>query len=137
MAMVKCLYCGMQFDREKIECVKLGRRYAHVECAANQGKRHMIHEKMNQVCAGEYSRAKVNSQINNFIAQGISEDDILLTLNYWFDVRKEDPAKANGGIGIVGFVIDDAKRYYNNLNKASRVNANINIKDYLDNLKER
>lgn len=39
MAIVKCLYCGEQFNREKIACVKIGRRYAHEKCANQQDKK--------------------------------------------------------------------------------------------------
>jgi hypothetical protein len=35
--MVKCYYCGEKFDRDKVACVPIGRRYAHLDCAKAHG----------------------------------------------------------------------------------------------------
>ena len=35
-AYVKCLYCGVTFDRLKEPAIKIGRRYAHEACYYQQ-----------------------------------------------------------------------------------------------------
>ena len=39
-------------------------------------------------------------------------DDIARILVYWYDVKKADPARAGGGIGIVPHIYKEALKYY-------------------------
>ena len=44
--------------------------------------------------------------------QGMSYDDIFLVVQYWYDVKKSDPAKSGGGVGIVSYIKDEALTYW-------------------------
>lgn len=44
-----------------------------------------------------------------------SADDICNAIRYIYDVLAKDPKDAHGGIGLVPFVIEDSKRYYEKL----------------------
>lgn len=54
-------------------------------------------------------------QLGKFRREGYTDAGILLTLKYWFEVRQEDIDKANGGMGIVPYVYQDAQRYFHKL----------------------
>ena len=54
-------------------------------------------------------------QISKFRREGYTDVGILLTLKYWFEIKQGDIAKANGGMGIVPFIYQDAQRYYHSI----------------------
>lgn len=61
----------------------------------------------------DYDQFKVREQITEIaIKPGIKLTGIAATLRYWYEVKGADPSKANGGIGIVPHIYEDAKKYY-------------------------
>lgn len=113
---VICKYCGKTFDSDKEEFIKEGPRYIHKKCYNNkqneEGYRIKIHDFMRQLLQDSYSKYKIDKQIKEFVADGKSISGIYKTLNYWYNIKKADTSKANGGIGIVPYVYSDAKKYY-------------------------
>lgn len=70
------------------------------------------------------------TQISRFRQKGYTYQGQLLTLKYFFEVKKSPITKANGSIGIIDFVYDEAKAYY--LAQAKRADAvNAAIKEQL------
>lgn len=112
---VKCKYCGIEFDKDITEYVPVSNRYAHKKCyEKNQEKEkyvELIHQKIKSVCGNTYLKTKVSKQIKTFTENGISEREIYNTLIYWYDVKKNSPEEAKGGIGIVPYVHVDASKY--------------------------
>ena len=51
-------------------------------------------------------------QWDNYLQQGKRAKGIYLTLRYFYDIKKGDKNKANGGIGIVEYVYDEAGKYW-------------------------
>lgn len=116
-APVKCVYCGKYIYRDdEFDYSPVGTRYAHDSCirrvTIEADGRNAIHEKVKDICGTEYSRSRVEKQIDQLLDNGRTLDGILKTLDYWFDVKHGDPSKANGGIGIVDFVYGEAMGYY-------------------------
>ena len=114
--LVKCLYCGKSFDRDEEPFDMVGNRYAHVECIAKHQKtqeyKDKIHQKMKDLCGEEYSAARINKQIKQFEEDGLNVKGIYKSLIYWYDVKKNNPSQANGGIGIVPYIYNDVRKYY-------------------------
>jgi hypothetical protein len=52
-------------------------------------------------------------------------------LIYFYEVQGNDKKKANGGIGIVPFVYQDAYNYHYNLWLAKERNRNKNIQEFI------
>ena len=50
---------------------------------------------------------------------------MLGTLVYWYEIKNAPLDKANGGIGIVPYIYEQAKEYYAKINEANSLNANI------------
>lgn len=55
------------------------------------------------------------TQMSKFKNQGYTYKGQLLTLKYFFEIKKSDLKKANGSIGIIPFVYSDAQKYYQNI----------------------
>ena len=54
---------------------------------------------------------KIKKQLLQYQREGKSYSDIYMTLQYWYDTKGADPEKANGGIGIVGYIYNEAKEW--------------------------
>lgn len=80
---------------------------------------------------GQYSEecpvSKWNiTQMQKFRTQGYPYRGQLLTLQYFYDIKKHSIQKSNGSIGIIPFVYDEARLYYNTqAKKAEQVSAAI------------
>lgn len=66
---------------------------------------------------GQHSEEKPVSdwnitQMQKFKAQGMPYRGQLLTLKYFFEIKKNKVEKANGSIGIIPFIYGEAKHYY-------------------------
>lgn len=121
MKIVKCLYCGQPIDRDKEKCQRVqSRRYAHLTCHApkpgvDEALTTEIMEYCKEIFGPEADYGHIGSQIKKYVADGKTRQGILLTLKYWYGVKKNSTDKSNGGIGIVPYVYDDAKKYWNSV----------------------
>lgn len=79
-----------------------------------------------------YINAKVRKQINMYLDDyNYSYSGILKALIYFFEVKGNPIDKANGGIGIVPWIYNDAYNYYYNLWLANQKNEDKVIEDYI------
>ena len=62
-----------------------------------------------------YSPYKVEMQIDNFLNEGWTMDELGQAVWYTFCYKKNDPAKSNGGIAYINYVREEAKRYMEQL----------------------
>lgn len=133
---VKCRYCGEYFDKENTPCMNNGTWYYHKECYEKKKKedenkekkkeyKEKIHKKISEVCGDSYLKAKVNKQIKQFVEEGMKESGIYNTLVYWYDIKNNSPANANGGIGIVPYVYKEAADYWIKNNLRKKINDNL------------
>ena len=135
MKKCKCVYCQEVFDRDKEPWTQVSeRRYAHKECAEkNQialSKQEQDYNRLvdyiEKLFGTGYVSAKIAKQIKDYrTTYGYSYSGILGTLVYWFEVKKMPLDKANGGIGIVPYVYEDAKTYFNRIYTAQTLNSNV------------
>lgn len=135
-AIVKCLYCGVQFDRLAEPCVKIKTRYAHEQCAKEHEEK-IPQEKKDEEALKDYIKEKfkenanwalINKQLKTYISSGdYTYKGILKTLQYWYDLKHNDISKAKGGLGIIPYVYGQALDYYYNLYLAQQVNEGKDI----------
>lgn len=120
---VKCPYCGKTFDRDKIDdYVQINsRRYAHSQCHIEHLAQLSQEEKDLQALEAYIKKIlntdtlgiKVKKQISDYHTnQHYSYSGILKALIYFYEVKGNSTDKANGGIGIVPYVYQDAYNYY-------------------------
>lgn len=142
-----CKVCGVKFDREKIQAVFAGaRRYAHQTCMPNgelvpmpQIDKDLVAliEYAKNLLGNDYNAARVKKQIKDFKEEyGYSYSGMLKSLVYFYEVKGNSKEKANGGIGIVPFVYNDAYNYYLGLFQAAQANKNKDLNKHVAHIKE-
>lgn len=140
MAHVKCPGCALRFDRSKVECIHYKNRYWHIDCynlminkiAADEKDLKELEEYIKKLFKIEYVSARIRKQIKdmkesyNFTYSGIQK-----SLIYFYEVRQNSLDKANGGIGIVPYVYEDAKKYFYTIYMAQTQNISKNIESFV------
>lgn len=137
---VICLYCKKKFDTDIEPFIKPNStRYAHVECheQATAAKtqedkdREALEAYIKQLFNIEVLDAKIRRQIKQYITEyNYSYSGILATLKYAFEVKHNSVEKANGGIGIVGYLYQEAFRYNYNIWLSQQKNEDKVIDEY-------
>ena len=125
--LVKCFFCGKQFDRDKVEWIQVNsRRYAHKKCETTQIEK-ADKELEDKIALVAYLQKVfnvdgrlnpvLNAQLKKFIEQyNYTYAGILKALKYFYEVKDQSAsAQKFTGIGIVPYVYDDAQKYYYNL----------------------
>lgn len=133
--LVKCFYCGQTFDANTEPFAKpRANRYAHAACH-DKAESNKTQEERDYEALVEYIKAlfgnpnpRVWKQLKEYKDEyGYSYSGILKTLIWWYDIRHNDIEKANGGIGIVPYVYNDACDYYYALYLAQIANEDKDI----------
>ena len=79
----------------------------------------------------DYVNQRIRRQINDFIKEyNYSYSGIRKSLAYFYEVKGNPIDKANGGIGIVPYIYQDAYRYYYSLWEAKQKNQSKDIESY-------
>lgn len=139
--MVKCFYCGEIFDASTTPYVKPNsRRYAHKTCAQTAEENKTQEEKDRQLLENYIKKLfgincispKIKKQIETFRKDNnYSYTGMYKTLKYFFEIKGNSIEKANGGIGIVPFVYDEAYLYWRALWEARERNEQIDIGKFI------
>ena len=124
--MKKCLYCNKMIDLDIDDAFKVGvgTRWAHKECyekyfSADDQWIDKLYAVL-KVAFGNYDFQKIERQRISYIKQGLTNKDIYNALNYWYIVKNKSIEKANGGIGIVPYIYEDANEYFKSIEKSSQ-----------------
>lgn len=139
MSKVKCLYCGQFFNWEQEPYIKVGRRYAHAACSKPKKEKvveeehldsyHQIMDFMRDHFGADANYPLIQKQLKTFLEQKYTYNGIYKSLVYYYDVLKSSTEKGNGGIGIVPYVYEEARKYYlaewtaNKNNKNKQINT--------------
>ena len=144
---VICTKCGVRFDRDVIQAVKDGgRRYAHYTCKPDgelvplpqkDPDLTALEEYIDKLLGKEANKARINKQIKEYTTEhNYTYSGILKSLVYFYEVKGNSIDKANGGIGIVPFVYQDAYNYYYDLFLAKNRNDNKNVQEITSKVRE-
>ena len=125
---VICLYCNEKFYREDVEFEQVGRRYVHKKCSDLINDLFVL---LGNKLGESFSPTKVKTQVGKLTKEGYSLQDIYDTMYWWYETKKGDPAKANGGIGIFSYVYPDFINYKNHKEKIANLNKDKKIEDYI------
>lgn len=133
--MVKCKYCGIQFDRNAEPFVAVGgRRYAHKACAEKHDEGLSQEERnyaeleayIKELFQESYLNAKVKAQIKNFKKEyNYTYSGMLKTLKWWYQIKGNSVDLARGGVGIIPYVYNEALNYYYTLFLAQNANKDL------------
>ena len=138
---VTCVYCKKKFDRDKLPFVQIStRRYAHKECAEQEDQR-LFKEEADKIALEnyiiqllkiDYVTPRIRKQLNTYAEQyGYSYSGMHKALVYFYEIKGNSIEKANGGVGIIPYVYQDAYNYYYALWEANQANQNKEIETYV------
>lgn len=146
--MVKCAICGEQFNRDKIQAVRISaRRYAHHKCKPDGELVPLEERDPDLVKLEEYIKIlmkedfigpRVRKQIKDFQEQyNYSYSGMLKSLIYFYEVKGNSKENADKyGIGIIPYVYKDAYNYYYDLFLAQSRNQTKDIATFTSKIKE-
>lgn len=137
---VKCYYCGKQFDTNEKEYIKVNsRRYAHKKCSEEK-EQTLSQEQKDKIELEEYILKlfkvdfippRIQLQIKKYIEENkYTYSGMRKALIYFFEIKGNSIDKANNSIGIVPYIYDKAKKYYFELWQAQQKNKDIQAIDY-------
>lgn len=132
MSKVKCLICGEYFDKDKENSIKIKNRYVHDNCYENteEGQKYKLENYILNLFGIEKISPLIKKQIENYYNEKkYSYLSILFTLKYFFEIQNGDVTKAKG-IGIVPYVYEDAKKYYEHLTKVLKETENLKVPEF-------
>lgn len=123
------------------------RRYAHKACAevAEQNKtkeqkdKELLENYIKSLFGISSITPKIRKQIDTFHNgkdYNYSYSGMYKTLRYHFEIKKGSIEKANGGIGIIPFVWNDALVYWRALWEAQQQNKDVEIQNFVLPVKE-
>ena len=143
---VTCVYCKQRFDRDKFPFIQVSqRRYAHQECSLTEDQKKSKEEQdkidlenyIIKLLKIDYIDARVRKQIKQYKEEyGYSYSGIHKALKYFYEVKGNSTEKANGGIGIVPYVYQNAYNYYLAIWQAQQKNQDKVLQDYTPKVKE-
>lgn len=135
---VKCIYCGKQFDRDKIPFIQVvNRRYAHKECVEKQDKSIIQEEKdreefyqiVKSIYGKDYNFIMIDKQATSYIKQyGYTWSGMTKCLNWFYNINHGSLEEGHGGIGIIPYIWNDVYKYYYDLYKAQEKNEKIELR---------
>ena len=126
----------MQFKRSEEKFIYHKNRYYHAVCFGEKAKidktkdkllayiERLLHKKIDY---------KINNQLKNYVQKGMSHEDIYNALYYFYEIKNNSIAKANGGIGIVPYVIDESREFFKN--QKEKIQKTANVKPITENRK--
>lgn len=141
MHKVKCVVCGEEFDRDKIEAVLVSpRRYAHATCISKERIQEIKQDQneydktaqeyeelenyVRKLFGDNYIDVKVKRQIMEYRQNySYTYTGMLKSLIWFYDIKKNPKDKANGGIAIIPWIYKDAMAYYYTLYVAEQNNS--------------
>lgn len=133
--LVICPYCKLKFDADKEPYVKPNsQRYAHKICYENflnkqqaeETDRDKLINYIRKLFGTQVINPKIWKQLKQYTEEyGFSYSDILNALIYAFEIKHNDISKAQGGIGLVPYVIQDSRKYFNDISSSNKKNESI------------
>ena len=119
---VKCPYCDKYFHRELEEYVQVNKtRYAHKACyerhtaemTQEERDKEILEKFIKQLFQIDTISQKIKTQIKDYHEnKKYTYSGIYKSLVWFYQIKKNPIEKANGGIGIVPYVYEDARAYY-------------------------
>ena len=114
---------GIEDDEMLVGATNHGNRTWHDECWNNRHKKAEQEDKEKKlredilITARKYlgssaNEKLINQQMDRYKSEGKKYQGIKLTLDYWYGTQGGTPGKANGGIGIVDFIYNEAAQKY-------------------------
>ena len=109
--MPKCPFCNNEVKEEEAIFNTKTKRYYHPQCYDILLERKNLCDYICNLFGYKKPSVKAYQQMSSYYDRGVSYADMLLALKYFYEVKKGDISKSQGGIGIVPYILDEAKEF--------------------------
>jgi hypothetical protein len=140
---VTCAYCQKPMSKKDPDCIMIGNnKYVHRACQTLEEKREktdreQLEDYIKDLFGTTYIDPRVRAQIKKFVEEyNYTYSGIRKALIYHYEIKGGDKTKANGGIGIVPYVYQNAYNYYLAIWQAKQKNQDKVLHDYVPQVKE-
>ena len=140
---VTCAFCKKGLSKKDPDCVMLNNnKYVHKACqeleeSREKTDREKLEEYIKELFALSYIDPRVKAQIKKYIEEyNFTYSGMQKALYYFYEIKGGDKSKANGGIGIIPYIYQDAYNYHYNLWLAQQKNKDVKVQLYVPKVKE-
>ena len=141
---VVCKFCKNHMSRKKDpSCIMISEGvYAHKGCLELEQARELtdkekLDEYIKKLFNMEYVSPHAQRQIKQYAKEyNFTYSGMLKALQYFYEIKGNSIDKANGGVGIIPHVYQNAYNYYYNLWLAQQKNESIDVSKYVPKVKE-
>ena len=109
--MPKCPHCNNEVKEEDAIFNTKTKRYYHEQCYNILLDRKTLVDYVCELFNYKKPSVKIYQQMSHYYERGISYKDMLLALKYFYEIKKGNINKSQDGIGIIPYVIDEAKEF--------------------------
>ena len=109
--MPKCPHCNYEVKEEDAIYNTKTKRYYHEFCYNELLERKKLCDYVCELFNYKKPSVRIYQQMANYYERGVSYTDMLLALKYFYEIKKGDINKSQGGIGIIPYVLDEAKEF--------------------------
>ena len=109
--MPKCPHCNNEVKEEDAIYNTKTKRYYHEFCYNELLERKQLCDYICELFSYKKPSVRIYQQMTSYHNKGVSYSDMLLTLKYFYEIKKGDINKSQGGIGIIPYVLDEAKEF--------------------------
>ena len=138
---VKCIYCGQQFDRETEPTKQVSaRRYAHLQCWQDH-QANMSQEEKDMEAFYDYTKTLFGEDYNYILTKKLAEryikennytySGMLKSLKWYYEKQGNSIEKSNGSIGIIPYIYKSAYDYYFALYQAQLINKKKDLSNFI------
>lgn len=140
---VTCAYCKKSMSKKDENCVMIGNnKYVHKACQELENQREKtdrekLEEYIKELFQISYIEPRIKAQIKKYVEEyNYTYSGMQKALYYYYEIKGGDKSKANGGIGIVPYVYQNAYNYFYELWLAQQKNKDVQIELYQPRVKE-
>ena len=109
--MPKCPHCNNEVKEEDAIYNTKTKRYYHEFCYNELLERKQLCDYICELFSYKKPSVRIYQQMTSYHDKGVSYSDMLLALKYFYEIKKGDINKSQGGIGIIPYVLEEAKEF--------------------------
>lgn len=110
---VICQYCKSATNKvSKDDAVRIDNKNFHPKCAKLYKDKKELCETICRIFNLKAPGPRNMAYISKFFNQGMTYRGMNYTLIYFYEIMKKSTDKANEGIGIIPYIYEEAKKYY-------------------------
>lgn len=131
-----CIHCKQKIDIYNEDFVQVGYgKFAHKKCVELEMQSRREQQEQDYKNLTDYIKklfdiknltASITKQIRDFrIEYNLTYKEMLNTLIYWYEVKKAPIGLAEKRIGIIPYICEDARKYYETIERVNNLNKDI------------